>query len=63
MYYWIHESGVLLPKCPLFGDHSVDNKKSLTLCDPGIKYIQPFSNVASSNAIQTLIACRDVNDQ
>jgi hypothetical protein len=38
-------------------------KMNLTLCDPGIKYIQPFSNVASSNAIQTLIACKVVNDQ
>jgi hypothetical protein len=28
-----------------------------------MKYIQPFSNVASSNAIQTLIACREVKDQ
>jgi hypothetical protein len=36
---------------------------SLTLCDPGIKYMHPFSNVASSNAIQTLIACKEVNDQ
>jgi hypothetical protein len=25
--------------------------------------MQPFSNVASSKAIQTLIACREVNDQ
>jgi hypothetical protein len=38
-------------------------KQSLTLCDPGIKCMQPFSNVASSKAIQTLIACSEVNDQ
>lgn len=45
-------------------DH-INKKKRfiLTLCDPGIKYMQPFSTVASSNAIQTLIACKELNDQ
>src|SRR5690606_782431 len=37
--------------------------KSVFLNDPGTKYKQPFSKVASSNAIQMDSASRSENDQ